>query len=249
MKYTSLDKMSSTLYIQNLNERVPLKSLTHGLRELVNSLDIPVMEIYAKKRLEMRGQAFVVCPTVDDAMRGLKLLQGYRIFGKSMVVKISRRKSHVIAKKDGTLEMELRLREMDRLEKANRPPRLTRRQQMMMAHAQSGAPSTPSMPAIPKMPGQMPQVVSSGEVQLPNKILFVEHIPSTATEADVSGLFSSYAGFVEVRLVPTRPGLAFVEFEDETRSSIARQALDGHLMASASGSSDGVKISVSFARK
>lgn len=38
-------------------------------------------------------------------------------------------------------------------------------------------------------------------------------------------LFNQYPGFREVRMIEAKPGIAFVEFEDDVQSSVAMQAL------------------------
>jgi U1 small nuclear ribonucleoprotein A len=40
-------------------------------------------------------------------------------------------------------------------------------------------------------------------------------------------LFQQYAGFKEVRMVETKPGIAFVEYGDEMQSTVAMHALQG----------------------
>lgn len=40
-------------------------------------------------------------------------------------------------------------------------------------------------------------------------------------------LFQQYPGFKEVRLIEAKPGIAFVDFEDDVQSSMAMQALQG----------------------
>lgn len=40
-------------------------------------------------------------------------------------------------------------------------------------------------------------------------------------------LFKQYPGFREVRMIEAKPGIAFVEFEDDIQSSVAMQALQG----------------------
>jgi RNA recognition motif-containing protein len=81
----------------------------------------------------------------------------------------------------------------------------------------SGAPIPTIMPHIP-----------SGE--LPNKVLFIQDLPLNTTEESVRFLFQPYAGFKEVRLVPGRSDICFVEFDNEFQSTIAKNALDNHKM-------------------
>ena len=49
----------------------------------------------------------------------------------------------------------------------------------------------------------------------PNKILFVQNLPDTTTAEMLSMLFKQFPGYGEVRLVDGRPGIAFVEFEND----------------------------------
>ena len=65
----------------------------------------------------------------------------------------------------------------------------------------------------------------------PNRILFLTDLPSSYTEDTelISSLFSQHTGFKEVRLVPGRNDLAFVEFHHETTAVAARDSLNGEL--------------------
>lgn len=73
-----------------------------------------------------------------------------------------------------------------------------------------------------QMAGGMPQ----GQI-LPNKILFVQNLPQTTNEMMLNMLFQQYPGFREVRMVESRPGIAFVEFENEQQSTTAMENLQG----------------------
>lgn len=55
--------------------------------------------------------------------------------------------------------------------------------------------------------------------QLPaNKILFVQNLPDTTTAQMLSMLFQQFPGYQEVRLVDGRPGIAFVEYENDMQA-------------------------------
>lgn len=47
------------------------------------------------------------------------------------------------------------------------------------------------------------------------------------TASMLSMLFQQFPGFVEVRMVEAKPGIAFVEFDSETRSAVALSGLQG----------------------
>lgn len=61
----------------------------------------------------------------------------------------------------------------------------------------------------------------------PNNILFVQHLPHDTTPERLQDLFDKYHGFKEVRMVPAKPGIAFVEFADEMQSTVAMHGLEG----------------------
>lgn len=61
--------------------------------------------------------------------------------------------------------------------------------------------------------------------EIPSNILFAESLPEDCNELMLSCLFRSYAGYKEVRI--PRPGLAFIEFDEEPHASVALKALDG----------------------
>ena len=56
-------------------------------------------------------------------------------------------------------------------------------------------------------------------------------------------LFQQYPGFREVRMIAAKPGIAFVEFEDENQSMVAMQALQGFRMSPEN------PIAISYAKK
>lgn len=59
----------------------------------------------------------------------------------------------------------------------------------------------------------------------PNRILFVERLPVQCNGLMLDMLFQQYPGYKEARLVPGKPGIAFVEFGDHLQSTKAIQAL------------------------
>ncbi|KAG0144460.1 hypothetical protein CROQUDRAFT_660030 [Cronartium quercuum f. sp. fusiforme G11] len=83
-------------------------------------------------------------------------------------------------------------------------------------------------------------VLSSEE---PNPVLFLEGLPSEVTDDMMAVLFQQYPGFVSVRLVPGRTGIAFVQYDTSTQSDMAKTALDGFQLA------PGIMMKVRFARK
>ena len=76
-------------------------------------------------------------------------------------------------------------------------------------------------PAAPKRPNvQMPD-----EYLPPNKILFLQNLPETSTKEQLQTLFNQYPNLYEVRLIPTKKDIAFVEYIDEGSAGVAKDAL------------------------
>lgn len=59
----------------------------------------------------------------------------------------------------------------------------------------------------------------------PNKILFVQDLPADTTKDSLEALFREYPGLSEVRTIPGRATIAFVEFENAELSAVAKEAL------------------------
>ena len=57
----------------------------------------------------------------------------------------------------------------------------------------------------------------------PNKILFIQNVPESYDVDALTSLFSRFDGFREVRTVPGRKGIAFVEYEAEAGAITAKE--------------------------
>ena len=79
--------------------------------------------------------------------------------------------------------------------------------------------------------------------QEPNKILFLTGLPEETNEAMLTILFNQFTGFKEVRLIPGRSDIAFVEFENEFLSGTAKEALNGFTLSPTH------KMRITFAKK
>ncbi|KAI3636140.1 hypothetical protein MIR68_005492 [Amoeboaphelidium protococcarum] len=82
------------------------------------------------------------------------------------------------------------------------------------------------------------------ELLPPNKILYLQNLPTGVTQNDIQSLFESISGFMEVRLVPGRHDIAFVEFDNEQHAAMARSSQPNGLF-----NIKGQLIKATFARK
>ena len=62
---------------------------------------------------------------------------------------------------------------------------------------------------------------------VPHRILFAQNLPESYNEQMLTTLFQPYPGFQEVRTVPGKKGIAFIEFQDQIQATIALQNLNG----------------------
>ena len=61
----------------------------------------------------------------------------------------------------------------------------------------------------------------------PNKILFIQNLPEEYGMDGLTAIFGRFEGFREVRLVPGRSGIAFVEYEAEEGAIRAKESTAG----------------------
>jgi len=101
-----------------------------------------------------------------------------------------------------------------------------------------------SMPMEPvRMDTSMPMMMPDAIIQPPNQILFLTNLPEETTEVMLQMLFNQFPGFKEVRLVPGRHDIAFVEFMSEQQSTVAKESLNGFKITPSH------PISIHFAKK
>lgn len=61
----------------------------------------------------------------------------------------------------------------------------------------------------------------------PNKVLIIRDKPEDYTQESLVAIFSRFPGFTEVRTVPSRPTIAFVEYVNEDNAITAKEATSG----------------------
>lgn len=131
--------------------------------------------------------------------------QGFPFFGKELKMAYAKEKSDRIAKRDGTY-----------VAKAKRS-----KQKKAQDENDDGPPPPP-----PQQADDEQNKEESDEMkEPPSHILFAKDLPPECNEMMLGMLFRQYAGFKEVRI--PRPGLAFVEFDDEPHATLALERLNG----------------------
>ncbi|XP_062384561.1 U2 small nuclear ribonucleoprotein B'' [Sardina pilchardus] len=195
-----------TIYINNVNDKIKKEELKRALYLLFSQFG-QILDIVAMKTMKMRGQSFVVFKELASATNALRQLQGFPFYNKPMRIQYAKTDSEVISKMRGTYgdkdkKKEKKKKALEQALNANRKPL-------------GGSSSQPPPPAtqVPDNP--------------PNYILFLTNLPEETNEMMLSMLFNQFPGFKEVRLVPGKHDIAFVEFENEGQAGVAKDALQG----------------------
>ncbi|KAG2233106.1 hypothetical protein BDF21DRAFT_422056 [Thamnidium elegans] len=220
-----------TVYVSNLNEKVKLDVLKNSLRTLFKQFG-NVLDVIAHQNIRMRGQAFVAFPDEESAEKAIKELQHFVLYDKPMVLQFARNKSDVHAKTDGDFEEHRKQRLVKKEEVSKLPLPGSHKPTFKASRPQTNAPSHFN-----------PTANIPDEYLPPNNILFLQRLPETITQQQLVELFQRYPGFKEVRMIPTKKSIAFVEYDNELQSAVARSELSGHSFG------PDQEMKVTFARK
>uniref|UniRef100_UPI00398EFAEF U2 small nuclear ribonucleoprotein B'' n=1 Tax=Pristiophorus japonicus TaxID=55135 RepID=UPI00398EFAEF len=205
---------NQTIYINNINDKIKKEELKRALYALFSQFG-QIIDIVALKTMKMRGQAFVIFKEITCATSALRQLQGFPFYGKHMRIQYAKTDSDLVSKMRGTFA--------DKEKKKEKKKAKTQEQAAANKKANQGTTQAAT--------ANSNQTTSSSNQQVPdnppNYILFLTNLPEETNEMMLSMLFNQFPGFKEVRLVPGRHDIAFVEFENEGQAGAARDALQG----------------------
>ncbi|KND91285.1 U1 small nuclear ribonucleoprotein [Tolypocladium ophioglossoides CBS 100239] len=224
----------STIYVQNLEERVKLEPLTEALKSLFSEFGT-VVDIVAKKNVRAKGQAFIVFDGPNDAGIAIDEMQGFELFGKSMKLSMARTRSDktVEAKcNEDELEVHKRHRQAEKgvLLDKRRALEAADGQRNLKRGAPAGSETRPAKlprPSGLKSTGATASNVIPDEYLPPNRTLFLQNIPDEYDVEALAAIFGRFDGLREIRLVPGRRGIAFVEYEAEQGAITAKENTAG----------------------
>ncbi|KAJ9644916.1 uncharacterized protein PV06_08792 [Exophiala oligosperma] len=228
---------SSTVYVKNLEERIKIDQLKEALTEIFSEYG-NIIDLVAKKNLKAKGQAFIVFDSADDAAKAIEEINGFELFDKPMQLDFARTRSDAtVLKQEGEPGLEkwkrTRLAEKERKQALEATQQKLKRPAPSMASAQETAGGLTARPAKTakgaglKSSGTNAAAIVPDEYLPPNKILFIRDLPDSYDADGLSRIFSRFEGFKEVRMVPGRKGIAFVEYEAEAGAISAKEATAG----------------------
>ncbi|KAJ8608428.1 hypothetical protein CTAYLR_010330 [Chrysophaeum taylorii] len=196
---------NQTVYINNLNEKIKKEVLKKSLYSVFSQFG-KILDIVCCRGIRLRGQAWVVFAEVGSATNALRQMQGFPFYDKPMRIAFAKVKSDIVAKIDGTFKPR------EKRKRAEPPP-------------------APPPPPKPQQTSDEPRPQKKTSVEphnsTPSNVLFAQELPDDCTDMMLAMLFQQYTGFKEVRMVPGKKGIAFVEFADDVQASLALAALNG----------------------
>ncbi|KAH7035681.1 uncharacterized protein B0I36DRAFT_239249 [Microdochium trichocladiopsis] len=233
----------NSVYVRNLEERVKPEPLKEALTAVFSDYG-NIIDIVAKTNLKAKGQAFVVFDDPAAAAKAVDEVQGFELFDKPMIVALARTRSDATVLSTGDKDefeqhQRRRLAEKDKkkaLEAAEEQKRLKRGAAASAPTDPNARPSKTARGAGLKSTAPQANTVVPDEYLPPNKILFVQNLPDDYDIESLTAIFGRFEGFREVRMVPGRKGIAFVEYEAEAGAITAKENTAGMPLA------DGTKL-------
>jgi len=231
---------SATVYVKNLEERIKVDQLKTALEEIFSEYG-NIIDLVAKTNLKAKGQAFIVFDSAEDAAKAIEEVNGFELFDKPMQLDFARTRSDAtVLKDDGEQELEkwkrARLAEKERKQALEATQQQKLKRPAPTGGAQETAAGAGGLTARPakavkgaglKASGTNTAAIIPDEYLPPNKILFLRDLPDSYDADGLSRIFSRFEGFKEVRMVPGRKGIAFVEYEAEAGAISAKEATAG----------------------
>ncbi|KIW90806.1 uncharacterized protein Z519_08589 [Cladophialophora bantiana CBS 173.52] len=237
MTTTTQNHPNSTVYVKNLEERIKIDQMKTALTEIFSEYG-NIIDLVAKSNLKAKGQAFVVFDSPDSAAKAIEEINGFELFDKPMQLDFARTRSDAtVLREDG--EQGLEKWKRARLAEKERRQALEATQQKVLKRPADAAAAQPTAGGLATRPAKTAKGVglkASGtnaaaiipdEYLPPNKILFIRDLPDSYDADGLSRIFSRFEGFKEVRMVPGRKGIAFVEYEAEAGAISAKEATAG----------------------
>jgi U2 small nuclear ribonucleoprotein B'' len=220
-----MNQPNATLYIKNIDWKIKKGLVKRALYALC-ARHGKVLEIIVLRKEGLRGQAFVIMEHVHAATAARQAEQGFSFFGKDLVIDYAHRKSDRIAQRDGDYVQKAKRQKTEAVV-VEQDQQQQQQQQQEEEEEKEDDKEEVQEEAIDaaSAAGSAPEnVVVLDAAAPPSQILLAQNLPTDCNEMMLGMLFQQYAGYKEVRL--PRPGLAFVEFEDEPHATIAMKALN-----------------------
>eukprot|EP01134_Creolimax_fragrantissima_P001887 CFRG1887T1 len=238
-----------TVYISNLNEKVKVPALKQALIAIFSQFG-EILDVSARTSLKCKGQAWVAFKSTESAVSAVEALQGFVFHEKPMKLQYAKTKSDSVAKYEGgfvprprrpkgekwRLEKEAKDRALQATITSNnaqggwgQPNQQAEGQQWNMTPGNNAYQRDSQQQQRTNYTGPPPTATQSAQVPTnpPNHILLLTGLPEGTTQDLIFNLFNRFYGLKEVRMIPGRHDIAFVEYVEESQASIAKAQLEG----------------------
>ncbi|KAI9324240.1 U2 small nuclear ribonucleoprotein B''-like protein [Zopfochytrium polystomum] len=240
-------KPSQTLYVKGVVGKIGKIELRKNLYHLFSRFGL-ILDVVVVKREDTRGQAFIVFKETANATNALRSMQGYVFMDKALRIEYAKGKSKAVAVLEGKYDPPKKTAARAGPQKRMREEEDDEDEGDASERKKAAADSRPDEAEEEDMEEDMeqdsePDDADSGPAK-PHHILFLTSLPSklTKTVTPLSDLFRQYPGFREVRLVPGKSEIAFVEFSTAALAEAAKKGLDGFEVDA------GVKLAIQFSK-
>ncbi|PVU85156.1 hypothetical protein BB559_007176 [Furculomyces boomerangus] len=230
---------NQTIHFGNLNSKINPVEIRSSLYNLCISYG-RILDIIPPLTKRMRGQAFVAFRDISSATIAKQQLNGFEFYSKPMRVNYAKSKSDAVSKLDGTYFSEnlrnerLKARRMAGKNKDKTGDLEGDQRKHMQSDDEAEYSATKKAKTMNgnnenDSDGSSDEEMEeeSEEESVENNTLFVQNLPTEQTEESISELFQRYPGFVQVRRIPGKPELAFVDFQIPSQATTAKNTLDG----------------------
>ena len=232
-----MSEVSQTLYVNRICEKVGIQELKRSLFSLFSRYGT-IIDITAHKGLKKRGQAFITFADLESAVRAKTALDNYFLFDRAIHVSFAKSKSLAARQLAGLNPYGRNAKSLSHCEA------IPLAQGAIPRHFDFEMESdSDEIVPVPAIDHSLDAAAPINELIPPNRILFVQHIPTDAdAKLVLDMLFGQYRGYVECRPVPTHPDIGFVEFENAEQATVALAALNGLEVG------DGVRMLIQYAK-
>lgn len=191
----------------------------------------------------------MVFEDVESAQKAIEEIQDFELFGKPMQLQFAKTRSDATVKRSGDEDefeshKRRRLAEKDKKKAAEAASLQKALKHSTLAPEAAGARAIkPTRGGGLKSSNPAGAAVIPDEYLPPNKILFIQNLPEDYDIDMLTAIFGRYEGFREVRMVPGRKGIAFVEYEAEVGAISAKENTAGMALG------EGQVIKVTYQRQ
>lgn len=216
-----------TLYISNLNERVPIKELRKALLAVFSHCG-KVADIFASRRYKLRGQAWIIYGDSQSAATALQLLQGLPFYSKPMNIAVALKFPSTNLKKSENSSLKKLPRKVNEKfvhTSCISTPLKESGKDDGIGQGNTGEDRVhkntlkSAILSIKGLPGFTPFIIQW--------LVFTLSSTEATTDQMLSLLFKQFPGFQSVQIDSEKPGLASVEFRSAAEATTALSGLQG----------------------